>query len=100
RVSFTLNRAARVNVALQRSLGGGRYTRRRTLGTVDGGIGDNAVTLTAKQLGRRPGLYRVTAGLADGTAARTQFRIRLTARRRLPHLGRVGLQGERRHVRQ
>jgi lysophospholipase L1-like esterase len=83
RVSFTLNRAASVKVGLQRSLGGGRYTRRRTLGTVDGGIGDNAVTLTAKQLGRRPGLYRVTAGLADGTVSRTQFRIRLTARRQL-----------------
>jgi lysophospholipase L1-like esterase len=83
RVSFTLNRAASVKVVLQRSLGRGHYTRARTVGTVAAGIGDNAVTLTAKRIGSRPGLYRVTAALADGTLSRTQFRIRLTARRQL-----------------
>jgi hypothetical protein len=76
RVSFTLNRAASVTLAVQRSLGGGRYTKRRSLVTLEGNAGDNAVTLTAKQLGRRAGLYRLTAGMAEGTTQRTQFRIR------------------------
>ncbi len=83
RVTFTLNRAASVKVSMQRSLGRGRYTRRRTIATVAAGIGDNAVTLTAKRLGSRPGLYRLTAALADGTQSRTQLRIRRTARRQL-----------------
>ena len=38
--------------------------------------GENTLTLTAKQLGRRAGLYRLTATLADGGAAAVQFRIR------------------------
>ena len=83
RVSFTLNRPASVKLTLQRSLGRGHYTRRRSLATVAAATGDNAVALTAKQLGRRPGLYRVTAALADGTVSSTQFRMRLTARRQL-----------------
>ncbi|MEA2151659.1 MAG: hypothetical protein QOD69_3489, partial [Solirubrobacteraceae bacterium] len=76
RVSFTLSRAARVKLGLQRALGGGRYARLRKVATVDANAGNNAVTLTAKQLGRRAGLYRVTAALADGTVRRVQFRIR------------------------
>jgi lysophospholipase L1-like esterase len=76
RVSFTLSRAARVRLGLQRALGGGRYARLRNLATVDANAGANAVTLTARQLGRRAGLYRVTAALADGTLQRVQFRIR------------------------
>jgi lysophospholipase L1-like esterase len=76
RVTFSLNRPASVTLGLQRARGGGSYTRRRGLGTVNGGVGDNTVTLTAKQLGRRAGLYRVTAALADGTVQRTHFRIR------------------------
>jgi lysophospholipase L1-like esterase len=76
RVSFTLNRAASVTIAVQRARGGGRYTRARGLVTLNANAGTNAVTLTARQLGRRAGLYRLTAGLADGTAQRTQFRIR------------------------
>ncbi len=76
RVSFTLKRAASVTLALQRSTGRGRYTRLRGLVTVNAVAGANAVTLKAKQLGRRAGLYRVVAGLADGTSQQTQFRIR------------------------
>ena len=76
RVSFTLNRAAGVSLGLQRSRGGGRYARLRGLMTVDAKAGRTTVTLPARQLGRRAGLYRVTAALADGTVQRTQFRIR------------------------
>jgi lysophospholipase L1-like esterase len=76
RVSFTLNRAASVTIGLQRARSGGRYTRLRRLMTVNATAGRTTVTLSAKQLGRRAGLYRVTASLADGTAQRTQFRIR------------------------
>jgi lysophospholipase L1-like esterase len=76
RVSFTLSRPARVKLRLQRALGGGRYGRPRNLATVEASAGTNAVTLTARQLGRRAGLYRVTAALADGTVQRVQFRIR------------------------
>jgi hypothetical protein len=76
RVSFTLNRAASVSLGLQRSRGGGRYARLRKLATVAANAGTTTVTLSARQLGRRAGLYRVTAALADGTVQRTQFRLR------------------------
>jgi lysophospholipase L1-like esterase len=76
RVSFDLSRAASVSLGLQRSRGGGRYTRLRSLETVAAKSGTTTVTLSAKQLGRRAGLYRVTAALADGTTQRAQFRIR------------------------
>jgi lysophospholipase L1-like esterase len=76
RVSFTLNRAARVALGLQRSRAGRRYTRVRSLGNVAAKAGTTTVTLSARQLGRRAGLYRVTAALAGGTVQRTQFRIR------------------------
>jgi hypothetical protein len=76
RLTFTLTRAANVTLALQRSRGRGRYTSSRTLTTVDAAAGANAVKLTAKQLGRRAGLYRVSAALAGGAAQTVQFRIR------------------------
>jgi lysophospholipase L1-like esterase len=76
RVSFTLAQPASVSFGLQRSRGGGRYTRLRRMVTVAAQAGATTVTLPARQLGRRPGLYRVTAALADGTVQRTQFRIR------------------------
>jgi lysophospholipase L1-like esterase len=75
-ISYTLGRAASVTFALQRSLGGGRYTAARGLVTVNANAGDNVVTLTARMLGRRAGLYRVTAGLADGTTQSVNVRIR------------------------
>jgi lysophospholipase L1-like esterase len=76
RISFTLNRAARVTIGVQRARGGARYARLRRLVAVDANAGQNTVTLTARQLGRRAGLYRVIAALGDGTTQRTQFRIR------------------------
>ncbi|MEA2156064.1 MAG: hypothetical protein QOE11_2204 [Solirubrobacteraceae bacterium] len=76
RVSFTISRAASVSVGLQRLRAPGRYTRLRRLVTLSADPGSNSVTLSARQIGRRAGLYRVTASLADGTAQRTQFRIR------------------------
>ena len=76
RVSFTLSRAATVILALQRSRGGGRYTSLRRLMTVDAKAGENVVTLPARQLGRRAGLYRLRATVADGASQVTQLRIR------------------------
>jgi lysophospholipase L1-like esterase len=76
RISFELSRPASVSLGLQRSRGGGRYARLRNLETVAAKAGTTSVTLSAKQLGRRPGLYRLTAALADGTTRRAQFRIR------------------------
>jgi lysophospholipase L1-like esterase len=76
RVSFDLSRPASVSLGLQRSRGGGRYTRLRTLETVAAKGGTTTVTLSARRLGRRAGLYRVTAALADGATQRAQFRIR------------------------
>ena len=83
RVGFTVSRPAAVSLSLQRSLGRGRYTRSRRLQTVQATAGANTVTLSARQLGRRAGLYRVTARPAGGGAAQvTQFRI---ARRATDH---------------
>jgi lysophospholipase L1-like esterase len=76
RLSFTINRAVSVTIGLQRSTGGGRYARLRRLARMNAASGDNTITLTAKQLGRRAGLYRVTVTPADGAAQRTQLRIR------------------------
>jgi len=76
RVSFDLSRPASVSLGLQRSRGGGRYTRLRNLETVAAKGGTTTVTLSARRLGRRAGLYRVTAALADGATQRAQFRIR------------------------
>ncbi|HWC25240.1 MAG TPA: SGNH/GDSL hydrolase family protein [Solirubrobacteraceae bacterium] len=76
RISFTLSRPARVTLGLQRSRGGGRYTRPRRLVAVDADAGDNTVTLSPRRLGRRPGLYRVTAQPAAGAARVVHVRIR------------------------
>ena len=81
RVSYTLSRAGSVNFGLQRSLGRGRYSRLRGLRTVNAKAGENTLTLSSKQLGRRAGLYRLTAALADGGARTVQFRIRAATRR-------------------
>jgi lysophospholipase L1-like esterase len=76
RISYTLGRAASVTFGLQRSRGRGRYTAVRRLTTVNAGAGDNVVTLTARMVGRRAGLYRVTADLGDGATQQVSFRIR------------------------
>jgi lysophospholipase L1-like esterase len=76
RFTYTLSRAASVSFALQRSLGRGRYSRPRGMVTVSAGRGENTLKLTTKQLGRRAGLYRLSATLADGGARSVQFRIR------------------------
>jgi lysophospholipase L1-like esterase len=76
-ISYTLSRDASLTFGLQRSLGDGSYTPIRSIATVNAAPGANAVTLPAELLGRRAGLYRVTAEPADGSAAQSvQFRIR------------------------
>jgi lysophospholipase L1-like esterase len=77
RFTYTLSRATRVTFKLARSLGGGRYATARDVGGVDAAAGENTLKLTTKRLGRRAGLYRLTATVADGgTAQVVQFRIR------------------------
>jgi len=76
RVTFDLSRPATVALGLQRSRGGGRYTRLRGLATIAANAGTTTVTLSPRNLGRRPGLYRLTAALPDGSVQRAQFRIR------------------------
>lgn len=75
RFTYTLSRAASVTFALQRSLGRGRYAKARTVATVDGAAGENALKLSTKQLGRRAGLYRLTGALAGGATQTVQLRI-------------------------
>jgi len=75
-VSYTLSRAASVTFGLQRSRGFGRYTAVRPLTTADGQAGENTITLTARELGRRPGLYRLHATVAAGATQVAHFRIR------------------------
>lgn len=77
RFTYTVSRATSVTFALRRSLGRGRYSRPRTVVTVNAAAGENTLKLTTKQLGRRPGLYQVTGALADGGATQTvQLRIK------------------------
>ncbi|HVF80012.1 MAG TPA: SGNH/GDSL hydrolase family protein [Solirubrobacteraceae bacterium] len=76
RVAFTVSRAVNVSLGIQRSRGRGRYTALRPLTSVGAKAGENAVTLTGKLLGRRVGLYRVTATVAAGATQTAQFRIR------------------------
>ncbi len=76
RFRYTLSRAAPVTFALRRSLGKGRYSRARRVVSVDGKAGANPLTLTAKRLGRRAGLYRLSGVLADGVAQTVHFRVR------------------------
>jgi lysophospholipase L1-like esterase len=76
RFTYTLSRATSVTFALQRSLGSGRYSAPRGVGTVNATAGENTLKLTTKQLGRRAGLYRLTATLADGGTQAVQLRIK------------------------
>ena len=76
RFTYTLSRATSVTFALQRSLGRGRYSDGRGVGTVKADGGANALKLTARQLGRRAGLYRLTATLAAGGSQDVRFRIK------------------------
>ena len=81
RFTYTLSRPSRVAFALRRSLGGGRYSGARAMGTVDGAAGQNTLKLTTRQLGRRAGLYRLTATLADAGGGGTQV-VQLRIKRR------------------
>ena len=76
RFTYALSRDAPVSFALQRSLGKGRYAKARGVARVDAKAGANTLKLTAKQLGRRAGLYRLSGVLAEGVAQTVQFRIR------------------------
>jgi lysophospholipase L1-like esterase len=76
RFTYALSRAASVTFALRRSLGRGRYSSPRGVATVNAAAGENALKLTTKQLGRRAGLYRLTATPADGGSQTVQFRIK------------------------
>ncbi len=75
RFAYAVTRAASVTFALRRALGRGRYSAPRRVVTVDAGAGENALKLTAQQLGRRAGLYRLTGTLAGGVQA-VQFRLK------------------------
>lgn len=76
RFTYTVSRATRVAFALQRSLGRGRYSTARTVTTADAAAGENALKLSASQLGRRAGLYRLTGTPPEGGAQVVQFRIK------------------------
>jgi lysophospholipase L1-like esterase len=76
RFSYTLNRAGSVTFTLQRSRGGGQYTGALRTSTVAANAGYNTFTLTARQLGRRAGLYRLTATPQNGAPQVVHFRIR------------------------
>jgi len=75
-VSYRVSRATAVTFSLQRSTGRGRYTNARRVMTASAVAGANALTLSAKRLGRRAGLYRLSATVADGATQAVQFRIR------------------------
>jgi hypothetical protein len=64
-----------VTFTLQRSLGGGRYTGALGTWTVAASPGYNTFTLTFRQLGRRPGLYRLTVTPQNGAPQVVQFRV-------------------------
>jgi lysophospholipase L1-like esterase len=76
RVSYSASRATSVTFGLQRSRGGGRYTAVRALAAPSATAGENVVTLSARQLGRRAGLYRLTAAVPGGGSQVTWFRMR------------------------
>jgi lysophospholipase L1-like esterase len=73
--SYTLSRTAGVTFALARSRGGGRYGTPRVR-TVAASAGYNTFTLPAAQLGRRGGLYRLTATPQAGAPRAVYFRVR------------------------
>jgi hypothetical protein len=77
RFTYAVSRAASVSFALQRSIGRGRYGAARGVATANAAAGEHTLRLTTKQLGRRPGLYRLRGVAADGGGAQTvQFRIK------------------------
>ena len=76
RFTYTLSRASRVTFALRRSLGSGRYAKARRLLTANAAAGENALNLSTRRLGRRAGLYRLTATLAGGGTEVVHFRIK------------------------
>jgi lysophospholipase L1-like esterase len=76
RVTYSASRATSVTFGLQRSRGGGRYTAVRELTAPSANAGENVVTLSARQLGRRAGLYRLTATVPGGGSQVVWFRIR------------------------
>jgi lysophospholipase L1-like esterase len=75
-LSYSVSRAAAVAFSLRRSLGGGRYTSPRHVMTASATAGPNALTLSARRIGRRAGLYRISASADGGTPQSVQFRIR------------------------
>lgn len=75
RFTYDLNRAGRVTFALRRSRGRKRYTGALLTVRVDADRGANRLTLTAKRIGRRAGLYRLTATPQDGEPRTVHFRI-------------------------
>jgi len=76
RLSYRLSAAASVTFALQRSRGRGRYSAVLRTITADGRAGANTLTLSARFLGRRAGLYRVSAAPAGGAGQAVHLRIR------------------------
>ena len=76
-VSYSASRPTSVTFGLQCSRGRGRYMAARALPAANAAAGENVVTLSAKQLGRRAGLYRLTAAAVPGGAVQlVGFRIR------------------------
>jgi hypothetical protein len=74
--SYTLSRAGNVTFTLALSRGGGRYSRLQVL-TVPATAGYNTFRLTAAQLRRRAGLYRLTAVTqGGGPQSVVHFRVR------------------------
>jgi len=65
-----------VTCALQRSRRRGRYSAVLRTITADGRAGANTLTLPARFLGRRAGLYRVSAAPAGGAGQAVHLRIR------------------------
>jgi lysophospholipase L1-like esterase len=76
RFSYTLSRPGSVTFTLLRTRGGGHYSAVRVLTVPAANAGYNTFTLSAAQLRRRPGLYRLTATPAGGEPQSVHFRIR------------------------
>lgn len=76
RLSYTLSRDADVSLALRRSRGHGRYSRPLWRLRVPARAGANRLALGPRRIGRRPGLYRLTATPRGGAPATAHFRIR------------------------
>ena len=76
RFTYTASRPTSVTFALRRSLGRGRYGAARRVATASAAAGENTLKLSARRLGRRAGLYRLTATPPEGAAQVVQFRIK------------------------